>query len=95
MRGPGDLDAGPSFSASGLISDPTPFDGGLLGAPFFFAKRGDGSLQRFLPGDSSLIPQRRCKALAQRETCCFISLLMQQTQFSDPQSLEGSLFAER
>ena len=82
-RGPGDLDEGPSFSASSLISNPTPFDGGLLGAPFVFAKWGHGGLQCFLPADSSLIPQRWCKALAQKETSCFISLLTQQTQFSD------------
>ena len=57
MSGPGDLDEGPSFSASSLISNPTPFDGGLLGAPFVFAKWGHGGLQCFLPADSSqLIP---------------------------------------
>lgn len=95
MSGPGDLDEGPSFSASSLISNPTPFDGGLLGTPFVFAKWGHGGLQCFLPADSSLIPQRWCKALAQKETSCFISVLTQLTQFSDSQSLEGSLFAER
>lgn len=64
---------------------------GFWGTPFVFAKWGDGSLWCFLPGDSSPIPQRWSKALAQRETSCFISLLTQQTQFSDSQSLEGSL----
>lgn len=77
MSGPGDLDEGPSFSASSLISNPTPFDGGLLGTPFVFAKWGHGGLQCFLPADSSLIPQRWCKALAQKETSCFISVLME------------------